>query len=68
MITRVSAWAAETQGSSLRPYEFTIDGPEDHEVVVEAVACGICHFDIHSGSCSASGAGSPDRRSAAARS
>ena len=68
MTTHVSAWAAETQGASLRPYEFSIDGPEDHEVVVEVVACGICHSDIHSGSCSASGPGSPARRSAAARS
>ena len=47
MTTHVSAWAAETQGASLRPYEFSIDGPEDHEVVVEVVACGICHSDIH---------------------
>jgi len=47
MTTRVAAWAAESQGASLRPFDFTIGGPGDREVVVEVDACGICHSDIH---------------------
>ncbi len=47
MTTRVSGWAAQVRGAELSRFDFTVDGPADHEVVVEVAACGICHSDIH---------------------
>ncbi|RQP15360.1 MAG: NAD(P)-dependent alcohol dehydrogenase [Parapedobacter sp.] len=40
-------YAAESSTSGLAPFAFERQEPQEHEVLIDILYCGICHADIH---------------------
>ncbi len=46
-MTRTKAYAAQTAGAELAPYQFHRREPRPDDVAIEIDYCGVCHSDIH---------------------
>jgi uncharacterized zinc-type alcohol dehydrogenase-like protein len=46
-MTKTSAYAALSSTSPLVPFSIERREPGDHDIVIEALFCGVCHSDIH---------------------
>jgi len=44
---QISAYAAKSEGAALEPWDYEIDGPGDHGVLIKVINCGLCHSDLH---------------------
>ncbi len=44
---QIQGLAAKKSGAKLEPYNFSVSQPQDYECIIQVLACGICHSDIH---------------------
>jgi uncharacterized zinc-type alcohol dehydrogenase-like protein len=45
---RSTGYAVQAAGAPLAPFTFERRAPGDHDIVIQALYCGICHSDLHS--------------------
>jgi uncharacterized zinc-type alcohol dehydrogenase-like protein len=46
-MTLIKAYAAKSPTSGVSPFSFDRNGPNEDEVRIEIMYCGVCHTDIH---------------------